>query len=151
MPVFRSAVDRWMRLVLWLLGLYAVGASIAGAVIWEANREAAVACLLSGLLMGGILFALVVPVEYALTADALVIRSGLLRSTVPLAKITIVRPSRSLWSAPALSMNRLRIDYGKKKWTLVSPADRSGFVAALLAADPGLRMRDSQTIVRDES
>ena len=40
-------------------------------------------------------------------------------------------------SSPALSLDRLRIDYGHKS-ILVSPADRNNFVAMLRSVNPAI-------------
>lgn len=68
---------------------------------------------------------------YTLAADALRIRSGPFRWTVPYRDITAVRPTHNPLSSPALSLDRLRVEYGRNRAVLVSPADRQGFCAAL--------------------
>jgi hypothetical protein len=45
--------------------------------------------------------------------------------------IARIVPSNSLESAPALSLTRLRIDYGVGKSILVSPADQQAFLRAI--------------------
>jgi hypothetical protein len=70
-----------------------------------------------------------------------VVRSGQLRWRVPLAAIQAVHPTRSPLSAPALSLDRLRVEYrvnGRQKQIVISPADRAGFYDSLVAAAPGL-------------
>jgi hypothetical protein len=39
--------------------------------------------------------------------------------------------SRSPFSSPALSLDRLQIDYGAGKSILISPADKEGFIEAI--------------------
>jgi len=66
-----------------------------------------------------------------MSAGVLEIRSGPFKWTIPLDAIKKVDPSRSLLSSPALSLDRLRIQYGGGKSILVSPNDRDGFLAAI--------------------
>lgn len=69
--------------------------------------------------------------DYTLEAGELRARSGPFRWRVPLRDITAITPTRSLLSSPALSLDRLRIDYGRGRALMISPADRQGFLGAL--------------------
>ncbi|WP_313079414.1 PH domain-containing protein [Pulveribacter sp.] len=68
---------------------------------------------------------------YEMDNEQLLVRSGPFRWRIPLAQMRGVSPSRSLLSSPALSLDRLRIDYGRARSILVSPQDTEGFVRAL--------------------
>lgn len=70
------------------------------------------------------------PCRYTLKADHLLIQSGALRFRVDYADITRIEPSRSWWSAPALSLQRVRIDHNRR-FVLVSPMQRERFIADL--------------------
>ncbi len=69
------------------------------------------------------------------SGDYLVIRFGVIRSRVKLGEIREVYPARNPIASPALSLNRFAIctGDGPLKMTLISPADRDGFLAALVA------------------
>ncbi|SDX35051.1 PH domain-containing protein [Hymenobacter psychrophilus] len=58
---------------------------------------------------------------------------------VPVQDITSMLPSYSPFSSPALSLDRLRVRYGQYNSVLISPADRVGFLAALLQLNPAIR------------
>lgn len=97
----------------------------------------------AGVLVLALLLGVAWPVLYAVERDALVVHAGrLLRWRVPLAAVRSVRPSRNPLSAPAWSLDRLRIDYttasGRGRFLLVSPADRAAFLRDLAAAEPAL-------------
>ncbi|MBN2468516.1 MAG: PH domain-containing protein [Deltaproteobacteria bacterium] len=85
------------------------------------------------------------PVYYDITPSHLVIRSGLaLRYFLPLASIASVRPSRSPLSAPAWSLDRLRIDYkknGRMSFALISPRSKFDFLYELAAMVPDFEVR----------
>jgi len=95
------------------------------------------------------------PCRYATAPPELHIRAGLLlRTRLPLDAIQQVRPSRNPLSAPAWSLDRLRIDYRKgtkTRFALISPAERDAFLRSLLAAAPGLaRTPDGSGLVRTQ-
>jgi hypothetical protein len=70
------------------------------------------------------------PCRYTLKGDHLLIQSGALRFRVEYAEITRIEPSRSWWSGPALSFQRVRIDHNRR-FVLVSPMQRERFIADL--------------------
>jgi hypothetical protein len=127
--VFPSKVDRWLLVVLAVAGLACVVAALAAGV-----AGGAVGWLLGGLILvlgTGLPFWVLGWTRYTLTASDLVVRSGPFRWQVPLNEIRTVVPTRSPLSSPALSLDRLRIDYGQSRWLMVSPKDREGFLRAL--------------------
>lgn len=74
---------------------------------------------------------------YVIEGDTLIIRSSFITWRVPIRDIRSVTRTRSALSSPALSLDRLRIDYGGK-WILVSPAERERFVAMLRTVNPAI-------------
>lgn len=91
---------------------------------------------------------LVWPISYEVGDDGLVIRFGLARSRVPYATLKAVRPTRSPLSSPALSLDRLHLDSGNPLGPNISPADREGFYAALLAKAPHLKREGDALVSR---
>jgi hypothetical protein len=127
---FASKVDRWVIAVLALpLGSSAIGAATSGMPLtW----------LVPALMTAGML-PLLLWTEYELTSSTLRIRCGFFRTSVPLAAIEKVQPSRSALSAPALSLDRLDVQYRGGR-VLISPRDRAGFIAALRQRAPHVEM-----------
>jgi hypothetical protein len=128
---FRSKVDTWLVVLLAIAGLAALlgSASLLGSGAAGALGVAILTTLVALGLPVWLLFA----THYTFEGNELRIQGGPLRWTVPVDQIHSVRPSRSVWSSPALSLDRLRIDYGKGRWILISPEDREGFLAELAA------------------
>src|SRR5262245_12008235 len=95
----------------------------------------------------GVLFGLALwgcySTRYEVTPSDLIVRSGPFRSTLPLGSLVEVFPTRDPLSAPAPSLDRLRINYrgkdGKMRFTLIPPKDKEGFVRDLASAAPQLR------------
>lgn len=70
---------------------------------------------------------------YTFEGTDLVVRSGPFNWRIPLEQIRGVEPTRSPLSNPALSLDRLRIDYGSNGSIMVSPADKEGFLRQINA------------------
>lgn len=71
---------------------------------------------------------------YAIGNNTLTIRSMFLKWVIPLENIKTVSKTNNSISSPALSLDRLKIEYlkdGKMKQILVSPIDQQGFCKEL--------------------
>jgi hypothetical protein len=148
---YNSKKDWWLFGLVWglTLGLLAVGLVTAlapfdnPALGWELVRSGA------GMVL--VLLLTTYPLNYEITQTELVARSGFMRWRVPLANIQEVSQSRSAASAPAWSLDRLRVEYlkgGRSRALLVSPSDKRAFMRDLTDAAPGLELR-GERIVRN--
>lgn len=128
-PRYPTAIDAWLVVAT----LAAIGGALAEAIlVFPASPPAAFLSLTVVLLVAGFVGSLSYPCEYLLYPDHLLIRAGLARWRIAYGRITAIAPSRSLWAGPALSLRRVKINYGRR-FVLVSPRDREGFIAALQA------------------
>jgi hypothetical protein len=82
------------------------------------------------------------PCRYDFEDDHLLVQSGALRMRVDYADITAIALSGSLRLAPALSLERVRIDYDGR-FLLVSPMRRDRFIADLQARVAAIRERQA--------
>ncbi|MFT3720128.1 PH domain-containing protein [Pseudorhodoferax sp.] len=135
---FASKVDLWLVLVLGAAAL-AVLWALARALAHAGSGGIAVAAVAAALAVGLPLW-LLVDTRYELADGQLRVRCGPFRSAIALDQIRSVRPSRSLVSSPALSLDRLHIAYGRHQAVLVSPRDKAGFIAALQQQAPGVQV-----------
>ncbi|MBL8309527.1 MAG: PH domain-containing protein [Burkholderiales bacterium] len=124
--VYRSKTDAWLLAVLAI----AMAASIFGAFMtFAAGSPAAWAISLFTLLLGvGLPLWLVLSTRYTLGHGQLLVQSGPFRWRVPIADITSITPTSNALSSPALSLDRLRIDYGHAKSLMISPRNREQFI-----------------------
>ncbi len=129
---FTSKIDGWLIpvIVIGVAGmLVALIAVMVAPTPWPVRAlTAAVAVLVLFLL-----FSVFRGTYYVVEHDVLRIVSGPFRWRIPLADITNVEATRNPLSSPALSMDRLKVSYGKRKFVLVSPEDKEGFIRALHA------------------
>lgn len=141
---YPSKVDWWVAVLLAVAPLSCLVALVATLVGGEGVLAAAGGAAFLVLVYGG----LVLPVRYAVAEDAVVVRHGVVRQRIPLAEIRSVTPSRSVLSSPALSRDRLDIEFGDGlfRHALISPVDRGAFLAEL-AARAGL-VADGDRLVR---
>ena len=127
--VYPSAVDWWIGALLVVAPLLSV---VLGASLLFVNPGAGLYCLLSGLAFGLTIYALCHRCDYTLTDDTLHIRSGWIEDSVDLRRILKAEKSSSLWSAPALSLRRVKLTLHGGT-CVISPKDRDGFLADLHA------------------
>jgi hypothetical protein len=66
--------------------------------------------------------------HYTLDSKLLIVQSGPFKWRVPIIDITTIAPTKSPISSPALSRDRLRIDYGRSKTLMISPRDKEKFL-----------------------
>jgi hypothetical protein len=126
---FRSRIDAWLAVPL----LGGVVACLWGLVTLWATEPGALALLLTPLLLAGagLPLWLAGSTRYTLDTTELRVQCGPFVWRVPVREIRAVTPTRSPLSSPALSLDRLRIDYGRASAIMVSPAERERFLAAL--------------------
>lgn len=127
---FRSKVDTWLAVVL----VAAIALQIWGLVaVLRANPSALVSGMTVVMIAAGILLiaSVLVRTHYTVSDGALRIVCGFFSWSIPVAEITRVTDSNNPISSPALSLDRLRIDYASTKYVLVSPKDKAGFLRAI--------------------
>jgi Bacterial PH domain len=133
---FPAKRDAWLVALLWGASLIDVG--VAAWLLLGAEPGARfVAPLL--LAAAGFQLHALYSVEYTLDGPDLRLRASFVRWRVSLAAIDAVEPTRSPLSGPAPSLDRLEIRYGKKR-VMISPADKGGFLRALVQRAPQLEL-----------
>ncbi len=124
-----SKVDTWLILVAALAAGASVGVAVA--LLREGGVPVVVMVPVMVVLGAGLPLWTLFGTRYELTPGRLRIRCGPFRWTVPLNEIRAVTPTRNPLSSPALSLDRLRIDYGRGSSVMISPRDQARFLAEL--------------------
>jgi hypothetical protein len=155
--VHPAKVDRWLAaLLVGVAGVQLVAAAVvvvkshaAGDPPLQESLATAAILVACATLMGLMLWGCY-RTRYEITATDLVVWFGPFRSGIPLQAIREVFPTRNPLSAPAPSLDRLRInDTTRRGWTwfaLVSPRDKAAFVRDLARAAPQLRSAGDGTL-----
>ena len=126
--VYRSKVDKWLLGILiaaMIVGIFGAVTAFAAAG-WQAWW--AIFPLLFG---SGLPAWILTTTHYTLDDDTLVIRSGPFRWRVPVAEMRAVTETSNPLSSPALSLDRLRIEYENGRSVMISPEDKEGFLRDL--------------------
>lgn len=126
---FRSRIDVWPGAVLVLLPV------VLSVTAWQLHDgpEPLKWILIPAMVVIGVALplSLLFFTYYTVDGTSLRIRHGVFTWRIGLREITGVTPSRDAASNPALSLDRLRIDYAQGKRVMVSPADKAGFCSLL--------------------
>jgi hypothetical protein len=138
---FRSKIDGWLVLLVIATGVLALTTSIP--LIIRGVPGAIPIAVVVFVSVVGLPVWLLSTTSYWFEDEELCIRSGPLRWRIPVNQIKAVTPTRNLLSSPALSLDRLQIDYGLYQSVLVSPLDKKGFLGALNA------LRSNSSLQRD--
>jgi hypothetical protein len=87
--------------------------------------------------------------RYTITDDRLHIKSGFLyQKEIPVSAIRKIVETGNMASAPALSLDRLEIFFGKFDTVLISPIDKTGFISSLKSINPMIEVQFKKPPIR---
>lgn len=125
---YRSRVDGKIGLV---SGLAVIVLIVAGVTLPDRAHATALALHAVALIGLAVCVWTLLGTYYVIDATSLIIRSGPFHWIVPLREIRSVQPTRDVRSGPALSFDRLRIEYSGGRAILISPREKAEFLADL--------------------
>jgi hypothetical protein len=130
---FRSKLDWWLAAAL----LTSAAASAIAVIIVGIVESPFLALATSPLLLlsVGLPMWVMLATDYTFNGADLDVRCGPFFWRVPLHQIRAVTATRNPLSSPALSLDRLRIDFGHRS-IMISPADKEGFMKELRRRGP---------------
>lgn len=130
-PSFPSKIDPSILKAFAGAALICVAAS---GTLLAAGPRGGIALVALMLLAGVILPAWVLlGTGYHFEGRTLVVRGGPFRWRIPVQEVYAVRPTRGALSSPALSLDRLRIEYGEDRALQISPRDVAAFMQEMQA------------------
>ena len=133
--VYRSKIDAW------LLAVLALAMAVSLVVTFMTfSAGSPLAWLVAAVTVGigvGLPLWLLLSTRYTLEPRRLVVQSGPFKWHIAVADITSITPSSNPLSSPALSLDRLRIDYGRSSSLMISPRNKDQFVRDIEAARRG--------------
>ena len=144
-----SKKDWWLVLLTAGVGFALAGATAARIAACGHDHPTSLVLMGATVLYAAVMLGLAYPVTYEIKPPDLVIRSGLQRSQIMLESIEAVQPTRSPSSAPAWSLDRLRIDYrkrGRLACVLISPENKEAFLSELMDRTVGLERREGRLV-----
>ncbi len=127
---FKSKIDKWIVFV--LVAVLVLDFVMIIAIAMESGSPAGrTATILVCIATMALIVSLLLRTYYEVDKKVLRVVSGPFRWQIPIAKITSVTPTGTWLASPALSLDRLQIEYGKYKPMIISPADKQGFLRAI--------------------
>lgn len=123
----------------WWMGLLFFG--IPGLMLIENLRTGSIDMLIVTIIIGVAFMWLWVSTGYRIENETLYVQYGPFKRKIDISKISNIKKTRSLWSAPALSLDRLEILYDRDfKIALISPQYQEQFIEALLEINPNIQV-----------
>ena len=129
---FKSKVDLWLAAVLW--------GSVAICFFPVFLEDGLIIGLVIGIPMAIFVLLLWINTKYSIRDEHIVIKGVLKDNLVPISSITSINSTRNPSSAPALSLDRLEINYGNFDFLLISPLEKERFVEELLKINPQIKI-----------
>jgi hypothetical protein len=135
---FKSKIDRWLLVLLVVIMVFEI-VVMSIAALRTPDPRAALGLIVTALAIIALIGSLLIGTHYTVDGKILRVASGPFNWKVPIDQIHSVESTRSPLSSPALSLDRIRIRYGKNRQIMVSPADKAGFLRAI-----GQEIRDGE-------
>jgi len=122
---YKSKIDWWLLII--LLSAMAVSAYVSAQIIFANSPAMWLLAITIGI---GIVLPLwiLLGTGYTLQPRYLVIRSGPFKWQIPVTDIKSITATSNPLSSPALSLDRLRIEYGRGSALMISPRNKEQFL-----------------------
>ena len=133
--VYKSKTDAWLLAIL----AVAIAVSLFAAIVTVSDGSAAAWPMAAFIAVIGVGLPiwLLLSTRYTLEPRQLRVQSGPFKWHIKVADITSITPSSNALSSPALSLDRLRIDYGSGRSLMISPRNKEQFLRDIEAARRG--------------
>lgn len=127
---FRSRIDPW---ILILLVIAIAGQIFALTAVLSSETQGSEALIVIGITIPGVLLIVstLLRTHYTVSDGRVRVVCGPFAWNISISEITDISETHSPLSSPALSLDRLKISYGRNKRIMVSPADKRGFLKAI--------------------
>ena len=126
---FQSKKDWWA---------YPVFLGVIVAVFIPLVKDQDLTSLYIGVPVAGLLLWIWFTTYYVIERNSLVVRSAFIHKIIPVYEIKSIRRTFNPLSSPALSLDRLEIQYGNGKMVLISPENREKFLEELKKMNPSI-------------
>ena len=126
---FQSKKDWWT---------YPVFLGIIVAAFIPLVKDQDLTSLYIGVPVAGLLLWIWFTTYYVIERNSLVVRSAFIHKIIPVYEIKSIRRTFNPLSSPALSLDRLEIQYGNGKMVLISPENREKFLEELKKMNPSI-------------
>lgn len=126
--VYESKIDAWLLIVLIAAMALSLSAVISALL---AGGPGALWAVIPAFIGIGLPSWVLMTTRYTLDRNRLLVKSGPFRWSIPVAEISNIEPTSNPLSSPALSLDRLQIEYSGGRRLMISPKDKEAFLAEL--------------------
>lgn len=130
---FKSKKDAWLSLLVW---------GVIILMFFMMITEQNIVVYIVGLLNNALLLWLWFGTSYRIDDEALIVRSGPFKSTIDIKTIKKLKATKTLLAGPALSLDRIEIQYKTYDTVIVSPKDKIEFIETLLIKNNSIEVDD---------
>jgi hypothetical protein len=124
--VYKSKIDWWLLII--LVVAIALALYVSAAIVVSGSLGIWWVLLVTAGLGIGLPLWVMLSTHYTLDNGRLLIKSGPFKWQIPLMDIKSIRPTSNPLSSPALSLDRLRIEFGRGSAIMISPRDKEQFL-----------------------
>ncbi|WP_228550224.1 PH domain-containing protein [Salinibacillus xinjiangensis] len=124
-------------IILFIIFIYIFGSEPVG--MQFITYDSVLGTIISGLIIGLLLW-IWFGTGYRVERGVIKVRSGPFKSTIKIGEIKKLSKTKSPFSAPALSIDRLEILYGKYNIMNISPKNEYEFVQLLVTKNPRIQL-----------
>ncbi|HJB78361.1 MAG TPA: PH domain-containing protein [Candidatus Nosocomiicoccus stercorigallinarum] len=130
---FQSKKDIWLAVLIW---------GVIILMFFMMITEQNIVVYIVGILNNALLLWLWFGTNYKIDDEDLIVRSGPFKSTIDIKSIKKLRATKTLLAGPALSIDRIEIQYKRYDSVIVSPKEKNKFIESLLSKNKSIEVDD---------
>lgn len=130
---FQSKKDIWLAVLIW---------GVIILMFFMMITEQNIVVYTVGILNNALLLWLWFGTNYKIDDEDLIVRSGPFKSTIDIKSIKKLRATKTLLAGPALSIDRIEIQYKRYDSVIVSPKEKNKFIESLLSKNKSIEVDD---------
>ncbi len=130
---FQSKKDIWLAVLIW---------GVIILMFFMMITEQNIVVYIVGILNNALLLWLWFGTSYKVNDEELIVRNGPFKSTIDIKSINKLRATKTLLAGPALSIDRIEIQYKRYDFVIVSPKEKNKFIESLLSKNKSIEIDD---------
>ena len=130
---FKSKKDIWLAVSIW---------GVIILMFFMMITERNIVVYIVGILNNALLLWLWFGTSYKIDDENLIVKNGPFKSTIDIKSIKKLRATKTLLAGPALSIDRIEIQYKRYDSVIVSPKEKNKFIESLLSKNKLIKVDD---------
>lgn len=130
---FKSKKDIWLAVSIW---------GVIILMFFMMITEQNIVVYIVGILNNALLLWLWFGTSYKIDDENLIVKNGPFKSTIDIKSIKKLRATKTLLAGPALSIDRIEIQYKRYDSVIVAPKEKNKFIESLLSKNKSIKVDD---------